>query len=100
MDDIDNKKAADIAIKNLEKLMEFHRTSIEGWQNSEYCDNDIAKDIIEGFQKSIKEIQEEIEAYQVYKETGVFMSRQTRQLLKKAKAERKTSEAKKEEEER
>lgn len=98
MNDIDNKKATDIAIKNLERLIEFHRASIERWQNSEYSDNDIAKDIIEGFEKSIREIEGEIGAYKQYKETGVFVSRQARELLKKAKEERQTSESRKEEE--
>ncbi len=98
MNDVDNKKVADIAIQHLQRLMQFHKETIEKWQNSEYCDNDIAKDIIEGCKKSIAEIEEEIAAYEQYKATGVFISRQAREMLKNAKKERKVSKNRQEEE--
>ena len=81
MNDVDNKKAADIAIQHLQRLMQFHKETIERWKNSEYCDNDIAKDIKEGSEKSIKEIEEEIAALEQYKATGVFVSRQAREMM-------------------
>ncbi len=35
MNDVDNKKAADIAIQHLQRLMQFHKETIERWKNSE-----------------------------------------------------------------
>ena len=85
MQDNDYKKSADVAIRNLQKLLEFHRTSLKHWKDSEYCDTEIGREMIETFQDSIKEVQSEIQAYEQYKATGVFISRQARVMLQKAK---------------
>lgn len=78
------KKVANIAIENLKKLLEFHQISLERWENSEYCYTDVGREMIETFQRLIQEIQGEIAACEQYKESGVFVTRQGRELLAKA----------------
>ena len=77
------KKVANIAIKNLKKLLEFHQISLERWENSEYCYTDVGREMIQTFHRLIEEIQAEIEAYEQYEKSGVFVTRQAREMLAK-----------------
>ncbi|MBQ8043336.1 MAG: hypothetical protein IJ272_04205 [Clostridia bacterium] len=85
MDNNELKERADIAIKSIEILLEVYRKGLEHWQNSKYCDTDVGQEMIATFNDCIAEAQEEIQAYEQYKETGVFISRQAREILRKAK---------------
>lgn len=82
------KERADVAIKSIELLIGVYEQGLKHWQNSEYRDTDVGQDMIETFNDCIREAKEEIEAYEQYKQTGVFISRQAREMLRKAKESR------------
>ncbi|MCI9247514.1 MAG: hypothetical protein HFJ30_10570 [Clostridia bacterium] len=86
MQENDDKKGASIAIENLKKLLEFHQISLERWENSEYCYTDVGREMIQTFHRLIQETQAEIEAYEQYKNSGVFVTRQAREMLAKARS--------------
>lgn len=72
----------DFAIEHLEKLERFLENSLKEWENSEFKDNEIAKEMIRTYKELIKEVEEEIKVYINAKETGYIMTREGRQMLK------------------
>lgn len=80
------EKVTNIAIENLKRLLEFHEVSLKRWENSEYCYTDIGREMIGTFQRLIQEIQGEIDACEQYKESGVFVTRQAREMLAKVRS--------------
>lgn len=75
----------DLAIKHLENLKSVLEKSLENWQNSDWCDNEIAQEMIRTYKRLIQETNEEIAIYVQAKTTGVFITREGRNILKEIK---------------
>lgn len=82
----------DFAMEHLQKLKGVLIRGLEEWENSEWSDNDISKEMIRTYRGLIQEVEEEIEAYANAKETGCIITREGREMIKKLKEDKQCDE--------
>ena len=74
----------DFAIEHLKRLKQVLKKSLKEWENSEWKDNEISKEMVITYKRLIQEVTEEIEVYINAKETGYISKRESRHMLKKS----------------
>lgn len=82
----------DFAMEHLQKLKGVLIRGLEEWENSEWSDNDISKEMIRTYRGLIQEVEKEIEAYANAKETGCIITREGREMIKKLKEDKQCDE--------
>lgn len=75
----------DLAINQLQRLREVLEKSLENWERSDWCDNEVGQEMVKTYKRLIQETDEEIAIYAQAKVTGVIITRQARNRLKEIK---------------
>lgn len=83
-----NIEGANIAIKQLREFIKTFEGLLEGWEKCPLRDSEMGQEMIMTLKTWKQNAEEEIEQYEQAKETGVFISLQGRDLLKRIKNEK------------